>query len=123
MSNLGYLSQFPVDDILYWFRQRAGYPNPPNASSWGWDGHTEPMESAGHTHPHVVAAKPPPGRNVDGPFGLRGSVAGAFLMGSGGVTRWTEDAGLRSRLEQASNAHLDLGRAKGSVWCVCPYVH
>jgi hypothetical protein len=63
-ANLKYLSQFPVDDMLFWFRRRHGDTTPPGAS-WGWD----------HAGP-------------DKPFGLKGSVAGAFLMGAGGALRW-----------------------------------
>jgi hypothetical protein len=47
------------NDLLYWFRVRSGDPNPPGGS-YGWDN-----------------------SNVDAPYGLRGSVAGAFLMGTG----------------------------------------
>jgi hypothetical protein len=63
-----YLSQFPVDDMLYWFRIRAGNPNPPG-QSYGWD-------NAG----------------FEGGYGLKGSVAGAFLMGAGGHVRWNNDS-------------------------------
>ena len=109
-TNLAYLSQFPVDDVLYWFRQRAGQPQPAGAASWGWDGHEEPLGSG-----RVVASTPavPGGRNVDGPYGLRGSVAGAFMMGSGGATRWVEDAELRSRLEQVVGNITHLQGADG----------
>ena len=48
-----YLSQFPVDDMLFWFRVRAGDPKPPG-QSYGWD-------DAG----------------FEGGYGLKGSVAGA----------------------------------------------
>ena len=232
-TNLGYLQQFPVDDMLYWFRQRAGVANPPDATSWGWDGHVQPLASpialadAQVDDPHTLGAHglrawhcnpggdptttvngdwkatngavysiaqptggsfaasgpgwppgthgqvfangsfwlsipadaesdktatgvfsnssaweklcwwtaiswtvPPPGvaagdwckvsspgcpappgpppppagvpagRNIDGPFGLRGSVAGAFMMGSGGATRWQHLPELRAKLEQ-----------------------
>eukprot|EP00026_Physarum_polycephalum_P003966 Phypoly_transcript_03983.p1 GENE.Phypoly_transcript_03983~~Phypoly_transcript_03983.p1 ORF type:complete len:739 (+),score=59.86 Phypoly_transcript_03983:1-2217(+) len=33
---LEYLSMFPVDDLLYFFRMRNGDPNPPG-QCWGWD--------------------------------------------------------------------------------------
>lgn len=36
-ANLRYLEQFSVDDMVYWFRERAGLPQPPHAQSWGWD--------------------------------------------------------------------------------------
>jgi hypothetical protein len=248
-TNVAYLAQFPVDDMLYWFRKRAGVPNPAGATSWGWDGHPGSALMSGHDHshsghdhsghdhsghhlhshshskpaqvdhcnpggdptttingewkapdPHATAVftisppangsfsaygpswavsptgqvfpngsfwldfpqagrrstraagefvnssswkqicwwtgirwivpppggtvtpgahwckigspgckKPPgppapppgpaPGTNVDGPYGLRGSVAGAFMMGSGGATRWADLPELRARLE------------------------
>jgi hypothetical protein len=235
-TNLMYLNQFPIEDMLYWFRHRAGVDNPAGATSWGWDGHAEPGghgKPHSHSHGHGAAAlaveaghcnpwgdptatvngqwknvggavftidqpgsksdqgtrafkaagpgwgssthgqvspdgsfwldrasssgrratgvftntssweklcwwtgitwtdAPPPGAtpgghwckiaspgckaplgppppppsgvppgiNVDGPYGLRGSVAGAFMMGSGGATRWAELPELRSRLE------------------------
>jgi hypothetical protein len=63
-ANIEYLLQYPVDDMLYWFRKRAGVAAPPG-QNWGWDN-----------------------SGVDAPEGLRGSVAGAFLMGAGGVARW-----------------------------------
>lgn len=75
-TNLEYLRQYPVDDVLYWFRKRAGEASPPG-QNWGWD-------------------------NVgpDEPYGLRGSVAGLFMMGAGGATRWVDDADLHGRLSQ-----------------------
>eukprot|EP00041_Stephanoeca_diplocostata_P036289 m.1317491 g.1317491 ORF g.1317491 m.1317491 type:complete len:820 (+) comp24840_c0_seq35:130-2589(+) len=64
-ANLAYLESFIVDDMLYWFRDRAGIPQPPHAASWGWDN-----------------------GGPDKPYGLRGSVAGAYLMGAGGALRY-----------------------------------
>ena len=69
-----YLSQFPVDDMLFWFRVRAGDPNPPG-QSYGWD-------NAG----------------FEGGYGLKGSVAGAFMMGAGGHVRWANDSALWAAL-------------------------
>ena len=66
-ANVQYLLQIPVDDMLYWFRSRHGERTPPG-QNWGWDN-----------------------SNVDRPEGLRGSVAGAFLMGAGGAVRWPLD--------------------------------
>lgn len=63
-ANVQYLLQIPVDDMLHWFRRRAGESSPPG-ENWGWDN-----------------------SGVDAPEGLRGSVAGAFLMGAGGTVRW-----------------------------------
>ena len=68
-SNLRYLSQYPVDDMLFWFRTRAGISNPHDAKNWGWDN-----------------------GGPDSPMGLKGSVAGGFLMGAGGALRWEEGA-------------------------------
>ena len=69
-----YLAQFPVDDMLFWFRARAGDPSPPG-KSFGWD-------DAG----------------FEGGYGLRGSVAGAFMMGAGGHVRWANDSALWAAL-------------------------
>ena len=55
-ANVQYLLQMPVDDMLHWFRRRAGESHPPG-QNYGWDN-----------------------SGVDAPEGLRGSVAGAFLM-------------------------------------------
>ena len=74
-TNLDYLGQYPVDDILYWFRVRAGVENPPDAANWGWDGHGPDM-----------------------PYGLKGSVAGLYMMGLGGALRWQNDTELWQRL-------------------------
>ena len=48
--NLGYVNQFPVDDMLYWFRRRAGVTNPAGATSWGWDGRLEPFADHDHNY-------------------------------------------------------------------------
>ena len=55
--NLVYLSQFKTDDMLFWFRFRAGNKTPPG-ESWGWDNGP-----------------------VDAPYGLKGSIAGARARG------------------------------------------
>lgn len=57
-----------ADDLLYFYRVRAGDSNPPG-QCFGWDG------------------------------GLRGSISGLFMMGSGGVLRWEDQPELRTRLE------------------------
>jgi len=71
-GNIEYLlTSFSVDDMLYWFRKRAGVENPPhdkepiNAVSW------EPW--------------------------LKGSMAGRFLMGAANTLRWIEHEELRRR--------------------------
>ena len=76
-ANVNYLLQFPVDDLLHWFEARSGVPQPAG-QNWGWDN-----------------------GGPDKPRGLRGSVAGAFLMGAGGAVRWDAAAGggkLRQRM-------------------------
>lgn len=38
-TNIIYLlGQYSVDDVLYWFRDRAGKQQPPGAHNHGWDG-------------------------------------------------------------------------------------
>jgi hypothetical protein len=64
------LNNFPEDDLLYVFRERAGGRNPPG-KPFNWD----------KSGPRVT-----------------GSVAGLFLMGSGNSLRWVEDAGLREKM-------------------------
>lgn len=77
--------------MLYWFRTRAGHKNVPG-QSWGWDNGA-----------------------VDAPFGLRGSVAGMFMMGSGGVVRWYNSSGLDDRLAAVVNNITELQARKSSV--------
>lgn len=69
LANIDYLLWHEVDDLLFFFRQRVGAPNPPGAQCFGWDG------------------------------GLRGSVAGAFLMGAAGFLRWQDHAALREAVQ------------------------
>ena len=71
-SNILYLKQYSVDDLLFNFRARAGLPQPPGAKCHGWDCTTDWVE---------------------------GSLAGLFLMGAGNALRWTEDKGLRSMMD------------------------
>lgn len=66
-TNIVYLLQFPIDDLLYYYRMRAGNPNPPG-HCFGWD------------------------------QGLKGSISGLFMMGTGGVLRWSENTQLRKTL-------------------------
>ncbi len=66
------LKTYPVDDILYRFRERAGNPNPPGHSR-GWE-HVPPL--------------------------LYGSLAGLFLMGSGNTLRWENNPQLRDMMDQ-----------------------
>jgi hypothetical protein len=88
-TNLDYLRQYPVDDILYWFRIRAGQSNPPGAN-WGWDGHGPDM-----------------------PYGLKGSVAGLYMMGLGGALRWKNDTELWQRLSSVVGNISALQEADG----------
>jgi hypothetical protein len=77
-TNIVYLlGQYSVDDVLYWFRDRAGKPQPPGAKNHGWDGG--------------------PGA-PDYPFGLKGSIAGIYMMGLAGHLRWEENATQRALL-------------------------
>lgn len=73
-ANAVYLSQFPVDDLLLYFRLRANQSNPPG-QNWGWDNH-----------------------GPDQPYGLRGSIAGLFMMGAGGYLRWHNESILWGKL-------------------------
>lgn len=66
------IQTYPLDDILFRFRQRAGNPNPPGRSR-GWE-HVPPL--------------------------LYGSLAGMFLMGSGNALRWEEHAELRNLMNR-----------------------
>ena len=65
-ANIEYLMRTfsSADNLLYWFRARAGQKNPKGARSLGWDR-----------------------SGPDQPYGLKGSIAGLFMMGSGGVLR------------------------------------
>ena len=87
--NRVYLSQFPVDDMLYWFRIRNGEPNPPG-NSYGWD-------NAG----------------FEGGYGLKGSVAGAFMMGAGGHVRWANDSVLWKTLVDVVDGVSDAQQSNG----------
>ena len=70
-NNINYLlNNFPEDDLLYVFRERAGNPKPPG-KPFAWD--------------------------KGGPR-VTGSVAGLFLMGSGNALRWQENQRLRARM-------------------------
>eukprot|EP01047_Picozoa_sp_COSAG01_P018377 COSAG01_NODE_993_length_12256_cov_6.798964_11_plen_307_part_00 len=89
-TNLDYLRQYPVDDVLYWFRIRAGQSNPVGAKNWGWDGHGPDM-----------------------PYGLKGSVAGLYMMGLGGALRWKNDTELWQRLSSVVGNISALQEADG----------
>jgi hypothetical protein len=67
------LTNFPVDDLLFNFRQRAGLPQPPGAHCIGWDCTVNWVE---------------------------GSLAAMFLMGAGGHLRWRENAALRAAMNE-----------------------
>ena len=89
--NRKYLSQYPLNDMLFWFRARAGVPQPPNASSFGWDD---------------------PG-GWEGGYGLHGSVAGAFMMGAAGQVRWANDSALWATLTAVVDGIGSLQEADG----------
>lgn len=72
-ANVQYLlDSFTVDQMLYWFRKRAGKPSPPEAEPkirfWMFD--------------------------------LKGSCAGRFLIGAGNTLRWIEHKELRRRMNE-----------------------
>ncbi len=70
-NNVQYLLKaFSVNDILYRFKERAGDANPPGQPQ-GWEATCLP-----------------------------GSLAGLFLMGSGGVLRWENNAELRDKMNR-----------------------
>ena len=79
-ANVQYLLGYAVDDMLYWFRKRAGVAEPPG-QSWGWDNGM-----------------------VDKPYGLRGSVAGTFLMGTGGSLRWQKPQQQKQQVQRQFDA-------------------
>jgi hypothetical protein len=65
------LRNYHVDEMLWWFRHRAGQPQPNStAGPHGWDRCVNNIRGgAGH-------------------LCLKGSVASTFLMGAGGLLRW-----------------------------------
>ena len=68
------LRNYEVDNLLWWFRDRAGLAQPnASASPQGWD--------------RCVDNK----RGGAGHLCLKGSVASTFLMGAGGHLRWPSD--------------------------------
>lgn len=76
-ANFDFLLGHEPGDVLYFFRERAGLPQPSGAQCFGWD------------------------------YGLHGSVAGLFLMGAGNSLRWANHSGLAAqdpRLEQLLSA-------------------
>ena len=81
------LETYPVDDILFRFRERAGSPNPPGQSR-GWE-HVPPL--------------------------LYGSLAGMFLMGSGNALRWEEDAELRDMMNQVIDGIEQVKQPNGFI--------
>jgi DUF1680 family protein len=69
-DNVRYLLEaYPLDSILYRFRERAGNATPPGRVM-GWERER-----------------------------LYGSLAGLFLMGSGNALRWNDNAALRAKLD------------------------
>ena len=91
------LAFYKVDDVLVHFRERgakggtgpaAGVlctPNPPTAKNHGWDA------------------------------GLRGSVAGLFLMGSGGILRWEEHSDLREMMDAVIEGIANCAQSDGYI--------
>lgn len=70
-ANIIYLLRHNISDMMYWYNKRAGLPNPPDAKSFGWDNW------------------------------VTGSYVAEFLMGSGGVLRFQENATLRALFNAA----------------------
>ena len=71
-ANVGFLLSFPVDDLLFNFRQRAGRPQPAGAACIGWDCKPDWVE---------------------------GSLAAQYLMGAGNHLVWEEEPRLRAGLD------------------------
>jgi len=64
-----YLAVRSPDDMLYWFRDRSGQPQPNGSQCFGWDGW------------------------------IKGSATGNFLMGSGSYLQWASDAKLAANVQ------------------------
>jgi hypothetical protein len=71
-NNAVFLLAFPVDDLLFPFRARAGQPQPPGAACRGWDCTKDWVE---------------------------GSLAAQFLMGAGNHLQWAEHSQLRAAMD------------------------
>lgn len=71
-ANVGFLLSFPVDDLLFNFRKRAGRPQPAGAACIGWDCKPDWVE---------------------------GSLAAQYLMGAGNHLVWEEEPRLRAGLD------------------------
>ena len=82
-TNILYVLNYTVADMLYWFRTRNGLSNPPGHNR-GWDG-----------------GKGAP----DYPYGLKGSIAGIYMMGAAGTIRW--DRALEHSGSKEVKARLD----------------
>jgi uncharacterized protein len=87
-NNIAYLlNNFPVDDLLYVFRERAGRSSIPG-QPFNWD--------------------------KGGPMVI-GSVAGLYLMGTGNALRWQDHAELRSRMNQVVAGIDDCKQSNGFI--------
>ena len=67
------LRNYGVDEMLWWFRFRAGDPSPPGHPQ-GWDRCSNNLRVGDH-------------------MCLKGTVASTFLMGAGGILRWPAPEG------------------------------
>lgn len=75
------LRNYEVDNMLWWFRHRAGLAQPnASAAPQGWD--------------RCVNNKR--GQGVPNHLCLKGSVASTFLMGAGGILRWPPPSNVKS---------------------------
>ena len=87
-TNLVYLLQYDVDDMLFPFRARAGVPQPPGAACFGWDCPADWIE---------------------------GSTAALFLMGAGNYLRWEEHAQLRAMMDAVVAGIAECRQANGYI--------
>jgi hypothetical protein len=82
------LNTYTVDNILFNFRTRAGIPNPPGAHCIGWDC------TAGW---------------------VEGSIAGLFMMGTGGILRWFEHPQLRQMMDDVIEGISNCSQTNGYI--------
>jgi hypothetical protein len=90
------LRNYHVDNMLWWFRDRAGLPQPSTeAAAQGWDRCVNNI------------------RGGDGHLCLKGSVASTFLMGAGGQLRWQKNTELRRRFDAVLAGIKEAAAASG----------
>ena len=87
-NNIAYLkSTFTVDEMVRYFRERAGQPNPADlrTARYFWD------------------------------TMLAGQIAGRFLMGAGNTLRWMEDPDLRQRMNKVVEVIAECRQPDGYI--------